>query len=61
MAPEKFRLEPFDGAAVDVWSAGVTLFMMLSLKRMYKIPHIVDDKLSMHAKRHEGFRGLLSS
>jgi serine/threonine protein kinase len=38
MAPEMFRMEDFDGLTVDLWSAGVVLFVLLTGRHPYGKP-----------------------
>jgi hypothetical protein len=43
MSPEIYRnLTPFDGGAVDVWTAGTILFCMVTGNRSYSRPHDSD-------------------
>jgi serine/threonine protein kinase len=43
MSPEIYRnRHPFDGGAVDIWTAGTILFCMLSGNRSYQRPHDTD-------------------
>lgn len=43
MSPEIYKnRKPFDGEAVDVWTAGTILFCMVTGNRSYGRPHITD-------------------
>jgi serine/threonine protein kinase len=45
MSPEIYRNRtPFDGEAVDIWTAGTILFCMLSGNRSYQRPHSSDPQ-----------------
>jgi hypothetical protein len=45
MSPEIYRnRSPFDGGAVDVWTAGTILFCMISGNRSYQRPHESDPQ-----------------
>ena len=45
MSPEIFRNRtPFDGEAVDVWTAGTILFCMVTGNRSYQRPHASDPQ-----------------
>lgn len=44
MAPEVFNQEPFDGRAVDMWAAGVCLFMMLTGMQPWNRPSQLDER-----------------
>jgi len=47
MAPEVYSQSPFDGHVVDMWSAGVCLFMMLTGQHAWEKP-TPRDKLFQH-------------
>ena len=43
MSPEVYLSKrPFDGVAVDIWSAGIILFRMITGSSSYEIPHKLD-------------------
>jgi serine/threonine protein kinase len=43
MSPEIYlSRKPFDGGAVDIWTAGTILFCMVTGNRSYARPHISD-------------------
>eukprot|EP00934_Nitzschia_sp_Nitz4_P004357 Nitzschia sp. Nitz4//scaffold20_size174350//76832//77497//NITZ4_002101-RA/size174350-processed-gene-0.271-mRNA-1//1//CDS//3329541806//4347//frame0 len=45
MSPEIYRSrKPFDGEAVDVWTAGTILFCMVTGNRSYQRPHDTDPQ-----------------
>ena len=45
MSPEVYRShEPFDGTAVDIWTAGTILFCMVTGNRSYQRPHDSDPQ-----------------
>jgi serine/threonine protein kinase len=45
MSPEVYKSRhPFDGGAVDVWTAGTILFCMLTGNRSYQRPHDTDPQ-----------------
>jgi hypothetical protein len=45
MSPEIYRnRQPFDGVAVDVWTAGTILFCMVTGNRSYQRPHSSDPQ-----------------
>eukprot|EP01048_Picozoa_sp_COSAG05_P002464 COSAG05_NODE_101_length_19100_cov_24.260144_17_plen_813_part_00 len=46
-APEVFRDEDFDGAAADLWSAGIVLFTMLTGQFLYQTPTQLDASFSI--------------
>jgi serine/threonine protein kinase len=46
MSPEVYRNQSFDGEAVDVWSAGVILFCMVTGNRSYQRPHLTDPQFT---------------
>jgi serine/threonine protein kinase len=54
MSPEVYSSQhPFDGAAVDIWTAGTILFCMLSGTPSYQVPHDNDPQFNwmVHALR----------
>ncbi len=58
MSPEVYKSRhPFDGGAVDVWTAGTILFCMLSGNRSYQRPHETDAQFYWMS---HGLRRLLS-
>jgi len=45
MSPEIYRSrQPFDGGAVDIWTAGTILFCMVTGNRSYQRPHETDPQ-----------------
>lgn len=42
MSPEIYRGKAFDGEAIDVWSLGTILFMMVTGQQSYELPHPSD-------------------
>jgi serine/threonine protein kinase len=58
MSPEIYHSrKPFEGGAVDVWTAGTILFCMLSGNRSYQRPHESDTQYYWMVN---GLRRLLS-
>jgi serine/threonine protein kinase len=58
MSPEIYRnRKPFDGGAVDVWTAGTILFCMVTGNRSYQRPHESDPQFYWMT---HGLRRLLS-
>ena len=52
MSPEIYRNKhPFDGAAVDIWSAGVILFRMITGSSSYQFPHRSDSLFVFMTRR----------
>ena len=39
-------LRPYSGEAMDVWSAGVTLFVMLTGVESYRVPDLHDQRFA---------------